>query len=1205
MRFSACVVVIGLAVGVGTGPAAYGQTNARLVLDHFEVVLQTQCSGNVSATFVETKSTQPPGKVTGTKVCTDAIQTVVSATAAAELSIVLPDTIPGSFVELNGTGSGVGNFTPTASVVTVATLKAVLTVPRAEGVIAGVGDGKSTCAGSYISDFNSPFTGVRNVTLTDNCSRNVRNIFRTGPGVSGTFIHFIASAQPYVTRALTGNSALSPPNVTIQVDAYYELVVGPAVDLAIDHIQITQPVQVPSMEAKVVIGKPSIVRVFVKSASGASINNVTGTATANGIPLTPVPRGSGDPFLFADTIVQASYRGNSLDFYLPAALATASVTADATVSYSLASGGPGPDNNPANNRQNRTFFMSPTTWPNPLKIGIVSVCINKFCPNFAHGAKAIRLAAQELLPAVSVRVFPVLMPRLRFDTLKLGDPSETAAAALIMVKEYFAAQEFNAPLGLTGEQLQLLPHIVAFLQPEEVSKPEFIFPIGVSPFVWVGDYAREVLSTGFVHALGHNVGLQESKDAAPEGAAWYASTNSADLILYPIMAAYSDSWITPEESNLFLSLGLKDEPAAVIRAAATGDTLLISGSIADDGSSGTLSPGFHAPSNAVTTPSNSSSNTCLRFTAPGGNQDYCFTPLPIKANGKTFFAINAPYPAGTTRVELVKGGRTLAFFNSAAPPQVSILTPLAGEVWQGVRKVRWSATGAGLQFTVQYSPDAGMSWQQLAGGLTATEYEFDTSEIMGGTKVQFRVVASSGIDNASATSATISIPQTLQLAVPVTTLDFSNLRLNDAQTREFTITNSGTGQMMVTLTPPANAAFKLVTNGTFLLRPGEGMDVIVSFAPTTAGAQTSTLKVNETSVTLRGSAFANPTPDLSVPSSFDLGDAEIGRTKDRSLTLLNDGGAALTISSATVTTGFSIVTTLPMTIEAGRIAALTLRLAAATAGARTGQLTLVSDDMVHTPKTVALTARGVTGPVPVSSAAGVLNAASFKGGAVAPGEILTLFGTSVGPPVLANLKLDDPDHVSKLTGDTRVLFDGIPGAIIYSLAGQTSVIVPYAVAGKPTTDMVVEYQGRRSDPVTLQVGRAAPGLFSANSSGTGPGAILNQNYVLITATNPAPVGSAIILFGTGEGLVLPTPADGGVNNAVFPQPTVGVTATIGGKPAKVLYAGAAPNLVAGVLQVNLEVPAGLSTGNQPVVVTIGNAPSQAGLTVAVKAAPTN
>ena len=247
-----------------------------------------------------------------------------------------------------------------------------------------------------------------------------------------------------------------------------------------------------------------------------------------------------------------------------------------------------------------------------------------------------------------------------------------------------------------------------------------------------------------------------------------------------------------------------------------------------------------------------------------------------------------------------------------------------------------------------------------------------------------------------------------------------------------------------------------------------------------------------------------------------------------------------------------------------------------------------------------LVTAAVAGPAPVASAAGVVNAASFIGGPVAAGEVVTLFGTTIGPPTLAGLQLTTAGFVDNYIGETTVLFDGFPGPIIYSSAGQTSVIVPYSVAGRASTQMIVEYQGRRSAPVTLPVAAAAPALFSANASGKGNGAILNQDGSYNSSAAPAAKGSVVVLFGTGEGQTDPPGVDGKPAAGVFPKPVLTVSVRIGGVAAEILYSGAAPGLVAGVLQVNARIPEEVASGDVPVVLTVGSASSQPDLTVAVR-----
>jgi uncharacterized protein (TIGR03437 family) len=241
-------------------------------------------------------------------------------------------------------------------------------------------------------------------------------------------------------------------------------------------------------------------------------------------------------------------------------------------------------------------------------------------------------------------------------------------------------------------------------------------------------------------------------------------------------------------------------------------------------------------------------------------------------------------------------------------------------------------------------------------------------------------------------------------------------------------------------------------------------------------------------------------------------------------------------------------------------------------------------------------------PPPVSfTAAGITSAATFIGGAVAPGELITIFGTNIGPGVLAGLQLGPDGKVASSVSGTQVFFDGIAAPIVYVQFGQTAVVVPYEVAGKSSTQVQVVHNGLKSPLVTIPVGLAAPGLFTASASGSGQAAMLNQNGQINSAQFPAAPGSIVTLFGTGEGQSNPIPVDGSVTAAPFPKPVQSVTVQIGGQPADVLYAGPAPSLVAGVLQVNVRVPANVSSGNASVVVTVGSVSSAPGVTMSVLA----
>jgi uncharacterized protein (TIGR03437 family) len=121
-----------------------------------------------------------------------------------------------------------------------------------------------------------------------------------------------------------------------------------------------------------------------------------------------------------------------------------------------------------------------------------------------------------------------------------------------------------------------------------------------------------------------------------------------------------------------------------------------------------------------------------------------------------------------------------------------------------------------------------------------------------------------------------------------------------------------------------------------------------------------------------------------------------------------------------------------------------------------------------------------------------------------------------------------------------------------------------------------------------------------NSQGWGPAAALNQDYRLNTAQNPAPRGSVVLLFATGEGMT-DQAADGVLATPPLAQPLLPITVTVGGRPAEVLYAGAAPGLVAGVLQINARIPNDAPAGDGVmVVVDAGDIAGARWVTLAVR-----
>jgi uncharacterized protein (TIGR03437 family) len=217
--------------------------------------------------------------------------------------------------------------------------------------------------------------------------------------------------------------------------------------------------------------------------------------------------------------------------------------------------------------------------------------------------------------------------------------------------------------------------------------------------------------------------------------------------------------------------------------------------------------------------------------------------------------------------------------------------------------------------------------------------------------------------------------------------------------------------------------------------------------------------------------------------------------------------------------------------------------------------------------------------------------------------VVTIFGSGLGPSTPAGLQLDANGNVATSLGGVQILFGSVLAPLIYVQASQASAVVPYEVAGQTATQIQVLYQGQNSNLYTVPVVAAAPGIFTLNYSGSGPGTVLNQDGTVNSANNPAAVGSLVSVFATGEGQTKPGGVDGVLDGSPAPQPAQVVTATIGGVNATVKSAGGVTGAVAGILEVVLQVPATLASGSvAPVVLNIGGATSQTGVTLAIKAA---
>ena len=235
---------------------------------------------------------------------------------------------------------------------------------------------------------------------------------------------------------------------------------------------------------------------------------------------------------------------------------------------------------------------------------------------------------------------------------------------------------------------------------------------------------------------------------------------------------------------------------------------------------------------------------------------------------------------------------------------------------------------------------------------------------------------------------------------------------------------------------------------------------------------------------------------------------------------------------------------------------------------------------------------------------GIVSAASYAAGApLAPGSIGAAFGNFLLPtPTAEPGGIMLPNNIAGLS-----LMVGAQAApLFYASGSEVNFQVPWELAGVTQTAVAATLDSQTGPSQPLGIAAFSPGIFAANSQGTGQGAILDSSYKLVDASNPATAGTSYIqIYCTGLGAVSNQPADG-VPALADPlsRTLTNPSVTIGGANATVQFSGLAPTLV-GVDQINVLVPPGSATGVAvPVSVAIGGVTSNI-VTMAVSAPAPN
>ncbi|HMC61508.1 MAG TPA: hypothetical protein VKJ01_20120, partial [Candidatus Solibacter sp.] len=400
-------------------------------------------------------------------------------------------------------------------------------------------------------------------------------------------------------------------------------------------------------------------------------------------------------------------------------------------------------------------------------------------------------------------------------------------------------------------------------------------------------------------------------------------------------------------------------------------------------------------------------------------------------------------------------------------------------------------------------------------------------------------------------------------------------------------------QLTVTASPAGLAASPTPYSGTITVTPTGGNPLSIQVSLTVTAALT--VSVSTTALTFTYRAGDTPPAAQTVAVS--------------------GGGGALTFAATASSTGNWLIVA-PATGATPATVSVSVNPSGLNASPTpyTGTVTVAGTGTATGTTAIAVTLT-VSAPLPTVSS--VTNAGSFATATtIAPGEIISLFAPNdgthpIGPAASVGLTLDSTGKVATSIGGVQVLVNNIACPMIFANAKQVNAVVPYELAGFVFSgaDIFVRFLGQTSNAIHVNVATTAPGLFTQNVSGTGPGAILNGNSSVNSPATPAARGDIVSVFLTGEGQTTPAGVTGKVTTVaatgpLTPTPLLPISILIGPPGAQqaagFTFAGEAPGFVSGGMQLNVRIPTTVNAGDQPIVVSIGPNSSQSGVTVSLK-----
>jgi uncharacterized protein (TIGR03437 family) len=213
---------------------------------------------------------------------------------------------------------------------------------------------------------------------------------------------------------------------------------------------------------------------------------------------------------------------------------------------------------------------------------------------------------------------------------------------------------------------------------------------------------------------------------------------------------------------------------------------------------------------------------------------------------------------------------------------------------------------------------------------------------------------------------------------------------------------------------------------------------------------------------------------------------------------------------------------------------------------------------------------------PVLAKGGTVNAFYRTAGALAPGTVAEVYGSGLATASVSPGVLPLPPTFNS----TFMLIGGSSAPLYFLSDGQLDVQIPSELAANQQSSVIVSVNGALTVPDQIDVIPAVPGVAAFAD-----GRLIAQHgldYSLVDATHPGKPGEYLIMYLAGMGATNPSVTSGAASPAA--QATVQPTVTVDGQNAAIAYAGLTPGL-AGLYQINFQVPGSAKTGDLTVVVT--------------------